>query len=174
MFFCNDFFVLGLNCWWICFYQRYNHRQKKDKNCCGFRFSASCPAILIWLSDNKVYFLVLDIFLCLCVFSRWSVMTYEVPATTKRTPIVKEDDSLDSPLQVNYIAFRTFGRRPASLTDGIREFVHTKLNLTSPKKLFWEKNIHWESNWAWQLEAKAIRAETTGSGVAVDEGWTWI
>lgn len=70
-------------------------------------------------------------------------MTYEVPATTKRTPIVKEDDSLDSPLQVNYFAFRTFGRQPASLTDGIREFAPTKLNLTSPKKLFWEKkNIH--------------------------------
>uniref|UniRef100_A0A671VGF2 Diacylglycerol kinase n=1 Tax=Sparus aurata TaxID=8175 RepID=A0A671VGF2_SPAAU len=35
------------------------------------------------------------------MLDRWSVMTYEVPATTKRTPIVKEDDSLDSPLQVH-------------------------------------------------------------------------
>ncbi|KAE8279339.1 Diacylglycerol kinase delta [Larimichthys crocea] len=35
------------------------------------------------------------------MLDRWSVMTYEVPTTTKRTPIVKEDDSLDSPLQVH-------------------------------------------------------------------------
>ncbi|KAK1890207.1 Diacylglycerol kinase kappa [Dissostichus eleginoides] len=33
------------------------------------------------------------------MLDRWSVMTYEVPTTTKRTPTVKEDDSLDSPLQ---------------------------------------------------------------------------
>ncbi|XP_071315200.1 diacylglycerol kinase delta isoform X4 [Trachinotus anak] len=35
------------------------------------------------------------------MLDRWSVMTYEVPATNKHTPIVKEDDSLDSPLQVH-------------------------------------------------------------------------
>ncbi|XP_035532314.1 diacylglycerol kinase eta-like [Morone saxatilis] len=35
------------------------------------------------------------------MLDRWSVMTYEIPTTTKRTPIVKEDDSLDSPLQVH-------------------------------------------------------------------------
>ncbi|KAF3837345.1 hypothetical protein F7725_004809 [Dissostichus mawsoni] len=35
------------------------------------------------------------------MLDRWSVMTYEVPTTTKRTPTVKEDDSLDSPLQVH-------------------------------------------------------------------------
>lgn len=40
-----------------------------------------------------------DIFVRLS-FSRWSVMTYEVPATAKHTLIVKEDDSLDCPLQV--------------------------------------------------------------------------
>ncbi|XP_056156322.1 diacylglycerol kinase eta [Lampris incognitus] len=33
------------------------------------------------------------------MLDRWSVMTYEVP--TKHTPIVKEDDGLDSPLQVH-------------------------------------------------------------------------
>ncbi|XP_041635249.1 diacylglycerol kinase eta isoform X3 [Cheilinus undulatus] len=35
------------------------------------------------------------------MLDRWSVMTYEVPTSAKRTPIVKEDDSLDSPLQVH-------------------------------------------------------------------------
>ncbi|XP_056225789.1 diacylglycerol kinase delta isoform X2 [Seriola aureovittata] len=35
------------------------------------------------------------------MLDRWSVMTYEVPTTNKHTPIVKEDDSLDSPLQVH-------------------------------------------------------------------------
>uniref|UniRef100_A0A3Q3XAA2 Diacylglycerol kinase n=1 Tax=Mola mola TaxID=94237 RepID=A0A3Q3XAA2_MOLML len=35
------------------------------------------------------------------MLDRWSVMTYEVPATAKRTLIVKEDDSLDCPLQVH-------------------------------------------------------------------------
>ncbi|XP_063756808.1 diacylglycerol kinase eta isoform X1 [Eleginops maclovinus] len=35
------------------------------------------------------------------MLDRWSVMTYEVPTSTKRTPTVKEDDSLDSPLQVH-------------------------------------------------------------------------
>uniref|UniRef100_A0A3Q3S300 Diacylglycerol kinase n=1 Tax=Mastacembelus armatus TaxID=205130 RepID=A0A3Q3S300_9TELE len=35
------------------------------------------------------------------MLDRWSVMTYEVPSTNKHTPIVKEDDSLDSPLQVH-------------------------------------------------------------------------
>ncbi|KAK5893280.1 hypothetical protein CgunFtcFv8_006168 [Champsocephalus gunnari] len=35
------------------------------------------------------------------MLDRWSVMTYEVPTTTRRTPTVKEDDSLDSPLQVH-------------------------------------------------------------------------
>ncbi|XP_034424553.1 diacylglycerol kinase eta isoform X1 [Hippoglossus hippoglossus] len=35
------------------------------------------------------------------MLDRWSVMTYEVPATSKHTPIMKEDDGLDSPLQVH-------------------------------------------------------------------------
>uniref|UniRef100_A0AAQ5X2A1 Diacylglycerol kinase n=1 Tax=Amphiprion ocellaris TaxID=80972 RepID=A0AAQ5X2A1_AMPOC len=35
------------------------------------------------------------------MLDRWSVMTYEVPATNKHTPMVKEDDGLDSPLQVH-------------------------------------------------------------------------
>ncbi|XP_042257025.1 diacylglycerol kinase eta isoform X3 [Thunnus maccoyii] len=35
------------------------------------------------------------------MLDRWSVMTYEVPTINKHTPIVKEDDSLDSPLQVH-------------------------------------------------------------------------
>ncbi|XP_026208148.1 diacylglycerol kinase eta isoform X2 [Anabas testudineus] len=35
------------------------------------------------------------------MLDRWSVMTYEVPTTNKHTPIVKEDDSPDSPLQVH-------------------------------------------------------------------------
>ncbi|XP_061566374.1 diacylglycerol kinase delta isoform X1 [Cololabis saira] len=35
------------------------------------------------------------------MLDRWSVMTYEVPTTNKHTPIVKEDDGLDSPLQVH-------------------------------------------------------------------------
>uniref|UniRef100_A0A667WT61 Diacylglycerol kinase n=1 Tax=Myripristis murdjan TaxID=586833 RepID=A0A667WT61_9TELE len=35
------------------------------------------------------------------MLDRWSVMTYEVPTTNKHTPTVKEDDSLDSPLQVH-------------------------------------------------------------------------
>ncbi|KAM7366493.1 hypothetical protein PAMP_015931 [Pampus punctatissimus] len=35
------------------------------------------------------------------MLDRWSVMTYEVPTTNKHAPIVKEDDSLDSPLQVH-------------------------------------------------------------------------
>ncbi|XP_075307311.1 diacylglycerol kinase delta isoform X2 [Odontesthes bonariensis] len=35
------------------------------------------------------------------MLDRWSVMTYEVPTTNKHTPIVKEDDCLDSPLQVH-------------------------------------------------------------------------
>ncbi|KAM6909137.1 diacylglycerol kinase delta isoform 2-T2 [Xenentodon cancila] len=35
------------------------------------------------------------------MLDRWSVMTYEVPATNKLTAIVKEDDGLDSPLQVH-------------------------------------------------------------------------
>uniref|UniRef100_A0A3Q3GFK5 Diacylglycerol kinase n=1 Tax=Labrus bergylta TaxID=56723 RepID=A0A3Q3GFK5_9LABR len=35
------------------------------------------------------------------MLDRWSVMTYELPTSAKRTPIVKEDDSLDSPLQVH-------------------------------------------------------------------------
>ncbi|XP_076018561.1 diacylglycerol kinase eta isoform X1 [Genypterus blacodes] len=34
------------------------------------------------------------------MLDRWSVMTYEVP-TTKHSPFVKEDDNLDSPLQVH-------------------------------------------------------------------------
>ncbi|XP_035770853.1 diacylglycerol kinase eta [Neolamprologus brichardi] len=33
--------------------------------------------------------------------NRWSVMTYEVPTTNKQTPIVKEEDCIDSPLQVH-------------------------------------------------------------------------
>uniref|UniRef100_A0AAX7UVB8 Diacylglycerol kinase n=1 Tax=Astatotilapia calliptera TaxID=8154 RepID=A0AAX7UVB8_ASTCA len=33
------------------------------------------------------------------MLDRWSVMTYEVPTTNKQTPIVKEEDCLDSPLQ---------------------------------------------------------------------------
>uniref|UniRef100_A0A3Q4HR86 Diacylglycerol kinase n=1 Tax=Neolamprologus brichardi TaxID=32507 RepID=A0A3Q4HR86_NEOBR len=32
---------------------------------------------------------------------QWSVMTYEVPTTNKQTPIVKEEDCIDSPLQVH-------------------------------------------------------------------------
>uniref|UniRef100_A0A669E3T8 Diacylglycerol kinase n=1 Tax=Oreochromis niloticus TaxID=8128 RepID=A0A669E3T8_ORENI len=36
------------------------------------------------------------------MLDRWSVMTYEVPTTNKQTPIVKEEDCLDSPLQVNH------------------------------------------------------------------------
>nr|XP_057923019.1 diacylglycerol kinase eta isoform X5 [Doryrhamphus excisus] len=35
------------------------------------------------------------------MLDRWSVMTYEVPATTKQTALLKEDDPLDSPLQVH-------------------------------------------------------------------------
>ncbi|XP_028298006.1 diacylglycerol kinase eta-like [Gouania willdenowi] len=35
------------------------------------------------------------------MLDRWSVMTYEVPANIKHTPMVKEDDGLDSPLQVH-------------------------------------------------------------------------
>ncbi|XP_072231927.1 diacylglycerol kinase delta isoform X2 [Leuresthes tenuis] len=35
------------------------------------------------------------------MLDRWSVMTYEVPTTNKHTLMVKEDDSLDSPLQVH-------------------------------------------------------------------------
>ncbi|XP_029310667.1 diacylglycerol kinase delta isoform X1 [Cottoperca gobio] len=35
------------------------------------------------------------------MLDRWSVMTYEVPTTAKRTPTAKEDDGLDSPLQVH-------------------------------------------------------------------------
>uniref|UniRef100_A0A3P8QTP1 Diacylglycerol kinase n=1 Tax=Astatotilapia calliptera TaxID=8154 RepID=A0A3P8QTP1_ASTCA len=35
------------------------------------------------------------------MLDRWSVMTYEVPTTNKQTPIVKEEDCLDSPLQVH-------------------------------------------------------------------------
>ncbi|KAM9718273.1 diacylglycerol kinase delta isoform 2-T4 [Menidia menidia] len=35
------------------------------------------------------------------MLDRWSVMTYEVPSTNKHTQIMKEDDSLDSPLQVH-------------------------------------------------------------------------
>uniref|UniRef100_A0A3B4BJH1 Diacylglycerol kinase n=1 Tax=Periophthalmus magnuspinnatus TaxID=409849 RepID=A0A3B4BJH1_9GOBI len=35
------------------------------------------------------------------MLDRWSVMTYEVPSTTKLPPIVKEEDILDSPLQVH-------------------------------------------------------------------------
>lgn len=31
-------------------------------------------------------------------------MTYEVPTTGKRTPVVKEDDNTDSPLQVSHSA----------------------------------------------------------------------
>ncbi|XP_062300932.1 diacylglycerol kinase eta isoform X1 [Scomber scombrus] len=35
------------------------------------------------------------------MLDRWSVMTYEVPTVNKHSPIVKEDDGLDSPLQVH-------------------------------------------------------------------------
>ncbi|XP_017289540.1 diacylglycerol kinase eta isoform X3 [Kryptolebias marmoratus] len=35
------------------------------------------------------------------MLDRWSIMTYEVPTSNKITPIVKEDDSHDSPLQVH-------------------------------------------------------------------------
>ncbi|XP_068443693.1 diacylglycerol kinase delta [Clinocottus analis] len=35
------------------------------------------------------------------MLDRWSVMTYEVPTTAKRTPPGKDDDGLDSPLQVH-------------------------------------------------------------------------
>ncbi|XP_041841053.1 diacylglycerol kinase delta isoform X2 [Melanotaenia boesemani] len=35
------------------------------------------------------------------MLDRWSVMTYEVPTTNKHTPIVKEDDGLDSPQQIH-------------------------------------------------------------------------
>uniref|UniRef100_A0A8C6TTB1 Diacylglycerol kinase n=1 Tax=Neogobius melanostomus TaxID=47308 RepID=A0A8C6TTB1_9GOBI len=35
------------------------------------------------------------------MLDRWSVMTYEVPSSNKLPPIVKEEDSLDSPLQVH-------------------------------------------------------------------------
>ncbi|XP_054656610.1 diacylglycerol kinase delta isoform X1 [Dunckerocampus dactyliophorus] len=35
------------------------------------------------------------------MLDRWSVMTYEVPATTKQPALLKEDDPLDSPLQVH-------------------------------------------------------------------------
>uniref|UniRef100_A0A7N8XCY1 Diacylglycerol kinase n=1 Tax=Mastacembelus armatus TaxID=205130 RepID=A0A7N8XCY1_9TELE len=41
------------------------------------------------------------------MLDRWSVMTYEVPSTNKHTPIVKEDDSLDSPLTIIYFIFNT-------------------------------------------------------------------
>ncbi|XP_034412661.1 diacylglycerol kinase eta isoform X2 [Cyclopterus lumpus] len=33
------------------------------------------------------------------MLDRWSVMTYEVPTPTKRTPLGRDDDGLDSPLQ---------------------------------------------------------------------------
>ncbi|XP_077961409.1 diacylglycerol kinase eta isoform X1 [Gasterosteus aculeatus] len=35
------------------------------------------------------------------MLDRWSVMTYEVPTPTKRTPPAREDDGPDSPLQVH-------------------------------------------------------------------------
>ncbi|XP_051921808.1 diacylglycerol kinase eta isoform X3 [Hippocampus zosterae] len=35
------------------------------------------------------------------MLDRWSVMTYEVPPTSKRTRSTKEEDTLDSPLQVH-------------------------------------------------------------------------
>ncbi|XP_077399766.1 diacylglycerol kinase eta isoform X1 [Vanacampus margaritifer] len=35
------------------------------------------------------------------MLDRWSVMTYEVPPTSKGAPSAKEDDTLDSPLQVH-------------------------------------------------------------------------
>ncbi|KAF6728228.1 Diacylglycerol kinase eta [Oryzias melastigma] len=35
------------------------------------------------------------------MLDRWSIMTYEVPTTNKHSPIVKEDDGLDSPPQVH-------------------------------------------------------------------------
>ncbi|KAM8897609.1 diacylglycerol kinase eta isoform 2-T2 [Spinachia spinachia] len=35
------------------------------------------------------------------MLDRWSVMTYEVPTPTKRSPPAREDDGLDSPLQVH-------------------------------------------------------------------------
>ncbi|XP_037544269.1 diacylglycerol kinase eta [Nematolebias whitei] len=35
------------------------------------------------------------------MLDRWSIMTYEVPTSNKSTPIVKEDDSHDFPLQVH-------------------------------------------------------------------------
>uniref|UniRef100_A0A665UP46 Diacylglycerol kinase n=1 Tax=Echeneis naucrates TaxID=173247 RepID=A0A665UP46_ECHNA len=35
------------------------------------------------------------------MLDRWSVMTYEVPTINKHTPTVKEDNGLDSPLQVH-------------------------------------------------------------------------
>jgi len=44
---------------------------------------------------------LMSLFLNVCY--RWSVMTYEVP--TKQTPaILKEEDPLDSPLQVTFIS----------------------------------------------------------------------
>lgn len=70
----------------------------------------SLSATSIWLADDYVDFLVLDTDTCVCVcvfVFRWSVMTYEVPTTNKHTPIVKEDDSPDSPLQVNWSAERS-------------------------------------------------------------------
>lgn len=111
---------------------------------CMFRFPVSRPPILIWLADNKVYFLLL-----VSVF-RWSVMTYEVPTTTKRTRIVKEDDSLDSPLQVN-----DSQEAVCFLTDGVHKLAPRSRSSPAQRNYFGKHPLR--INWAWQLAAKAIR-----------------
>lgn len=58
-------------------------------------------------------------------------MTYEVPTTTKRTPIVKEDDSLDSPLQVNY-----FQETVGFLTEGIHKLAPQSQISQAPRNYF--------------------------------------
>lgn len=55
--------------------------------------------VLNGLDADKVFCLASDVG-DLSIF-RWSIMTYEVPTSNKSTPIVKEDDSHDFPLQVN-------------------------------------------------------------------------
>lgn len=132
--------------------------------CCLNRIRRLLRLISVWLSDNGFLFFYHSVFL------RWSVMTYEVPTTNKQTPIVKEEDCLDSPLQVNHPArllFFVFVFKKEAvclLTDGDRKW----LSFQALWNYFGKHPLR--INWAWQLETKAIRLKPRGAAVISTKG----